>query len=551
MPAEPTVTSQPESIGTLKRRFSLHGDAWTRLLTWGVRNVPPPLEPPLLVFWSTVFFLLAGRQRRAMVANLRTLFPRDSWLRAQGRAWRIFWSFANTEVEAVHCLDLGAKFDWEVEGREHFDQLANAEDGAIILTAHMSNYDVAAFLFANRLRKPLHTVRAPESTPELQALKEAERQRLFAGHVKIHYNKQADDALGLELLRALQAGDVVAIQGDRLVGEAATATADFGGLPVMLPNGPFALASIAKCRVFPLFIVRMGRRRYRIICQPPLMITRDRQPGPGRHGFSSAMDAWGGLLAQVARKYWFQWYVFEPLFPPGAKWPGDPQASKIEKLPRDSAEFAPSRCGTASMKFGGFLSLWFWKKVGNRSRIAAPECFLASSPDLYGAEIVLYSIVVPASVAGLFAGWLDHAGWAGGWLVLGWIMLAPIWLPLLLMALLAAVYVLLVPLCMLLRPGPILRHRLHWWGLWSVLAGVSFLTIYSSFLEILRLGPDKNISWSMGSALLAAFLVCSVLSQNIVAALLLPLFRRQISKLEATLPLNKLPEQLGKDCEKE
>jgi lauroyl/myristoyl acyltransferase len=526
----------------LKRRFSLHGDAWTRILNWAVRNVPAPLEPFLLAFWSTLFYLLAARQRRAVVGNLRALFPRDGLLAAHARAWRVFWNFANTEVEAVHCLELGLKFDWEVEGCQHFRELVAATEGTIIVSAHMGSYDVGALLFAKSLAKPFHTVRAPESTPELQALKEEERDRIFGPLLRIHYNTQAADALGVELLRALQAGDVVAIQGDRLVGNVAVATAgaDFGGMPVEIPSGPFALAAAARCQVYPLFIVRLGRRRYRLICKEPFSVQRERAPEPGKHPLSAGMDAWGAVLAEVARKYWFQWYVFEPLFPPGVKWPGDPRPPAVERRPQQPALYAPGRCTTSMLKAG----LLLMAKLGVAQRRDAPlpgvDTYLSDSPDMCAEEATSYSLLYPLASGALLIGSLHHllGSWPAWVTGLG-LALAPLWLPVMFQLLLLLIWAVLRPARVFFKLPMADGRAAHWVALQTLLTVLAELYLFY-FGEVDLLSLDLGTLGAWGAIFLAGFTL-----YNLVAFLLLQSLGKDAERMQEELHLQRLPENLA------
>ena len=50
------------------------------------------------------------------------------------------------------------------------------------------------------------------------------------------------------------------------------------GRDAALPIGPFILAQVARCEIFPLFIARAGYRRYRIITGKPFTCPRNDRP---------------------------------------------------------------------------------------------------------------------------------------------------------------------------------------------------------------------------------------------------------------------------------
>ena len=76
--------------------------------------------------------------------------------------------------------------------------------------------------------------------------------------------------MAFDLLNALRAKEIVSIQGDRVMGDSARERAQLFGHAVELPAGPFILAQVAEVPIYPLFIVRLGYRAYKIIVYPPI-----------------------------------------------------------------------------------------------------------------------------------------------------------------------------------------------------------------------------------------------------------------------------------------
>ena len=291
-------------------RWGVFGDLPTRCMTQGLRVVPGFLEPVLIGGWTLLFFLVARPQRRAVAGNLQALFP--DWGRCQATvgAWRVFWNFALTFVDAQRCETATGAVDWAVDGLAALEDLANRKEGCIILTAHMGNYDLAAPVFASRFRRTLYTVRAPEREPETQALHELEIRRKEALHPNFRtlYNKDGN-LLGVELAHLLGQGAIIAVQGDRVIFDVSPMAVEVEpGLTMRLPKGPLFLARATGAPCFPLFIVRDGWRRYRVLVLPEVKLP------PRRRGLEDdAATIWAATILAVVRKHWRQWYVFEPL----------------------------------------------------------------------------------------------------------------------------------------------------------------------------------------------------------------------------------------------
>lgn len=291
---------------TWSRRFLVHGVFWRQLLRWGVLNVPIWLEPAAIATWSLVF-LLWGPGRRGVMRNLTAILPGSTALGNFVRTYRVFWNFAWTITDNVRFKETRVHPDWEFEGLEHFDRLNAEPGGAIILTAHMGNYDLGAHLFAQNSDRRIVIVRAPEIDPETRKYEEELHERT-AAELKIDFSTRANE-LALDLLHALREGAVVAIQGDRVTPGIASIPASLFGKRTYFPAGPFALAMSARVPIYPLFIFRHGRRHYRLITGAPFEVvrTRDREAA-----FTQALEHWTRELESVLRQAWFQWFAFEP-----------------------------------------------------------------------------------------------------------------------------------------------------------------------------------------------------------------------------------------------
>ncbi|HXA09899.1 MAG TPA: lysophospholipid acyltransferase family protein [Chthoniobacterales bacterium] len=294
-----------------RRRFAVRGVLWRHYLDFGLTNVPFYLQPVMIFFWTIFFFFLAAPARRAILSNLRVVLPGSSPLLNLGRAWLTLYNFAWTISDAANDRLAQTEFAYEMEGAEFLDQLAAAQ-GAVLLTAHMGNYDLGAAIFARRFRREIRMVRAPESDEQTAQHLGASLERAGAGAVKVAYNTSSM-ALPFELLNAIRQGEIVSIQGDRAVEPGSQRAAQLFGQVVRLPDGPFMLAFVTEAPIFPLFIVRASYHRYKIIARAPIYC---RSTGRGREpALEAAMEAWCRTLESVVAAHWSQWFSLVPIFP--------------------------------------------------------------------------------------------------------------------------------------------------------------------------------------------------------------------------------------------
>jgi hypothetical protein len=73
------------------------------------------------------------------------------------------------------------------------------------------------------------------------------------------------------------------------------------------------LALATGAPIHPLFAIRVGWRRYRIVELPPfycVATSRDREAAIAEAATLWAQD----ILLPLIREHWAQWFVFEPVF---------------------------------------------------------------------------------------------------------------------------------------------------------------------------------------------------------------------------------------------
>ena len=288
-------------------RFKVKGVFWRQFLRWAVLNVPLWIEPQVIAFWS-LFFLLWGPGRRGVMRNLAVIKPGSSAIANFFRTYRVFWNYAWTITDNARFKELRMIPEWSFIGSEHFEPLIREQSGAIILTAHMGSYDLGAHLFAASTTRQIVMIRAPEVDPTTRRYEESKIGRTTDDGLRVGFNTSGD--LAFELLDAVQRGELVAIQGDRVTPGIATTPVTLFGRSTQIPSGPFALAMAARVPIYPMFVVRSGYRSYTLITGAPITVERS-----GRNrDFGPAIAQWIAQLESVIRDYWFQWFAFEPFY---------------------------------------------------------------------------------------------------------------------------------------------------------------------------------------------------------------------------------------------
>jgi predicted LPLAT superfamily acyltransferase len=220
-----------------------------------VKRCPFFVEPIFLAGYTAIFFLLCRDARRAIVSNLGVILPGSTGWANWWRASAVFWNFSESLTEAARVRNGEDVIEWEIEGKDYLQKLTRSDAGAILLTAHMGNYDVAARMFAGSFSRRVHAVRAPERQSDAQEQRRRELEGdAEAENLVIQYN-ESSGMLGVDLAKAIQDSEVVAIQGDRVLFGVAAVEASFDEeFALRIPKGPLVLGAMTGCQVYPVFL---------------------------------------------------------------------------------------------------------------------------------------------------------------------------------------------------------------------------------------------------------------------------------------------------------
>ncbi|HEX6851786.1 MAG TPA: MMPL family transporter [Candidatus Polarisedimenticolaceae bacterium] len=312
--AEPAPPPHAPEGGRARRwlgRFHVTGVFWFRFHLFGVRHFSWGARVGVPAF-TVVFFVALRRIRRAVASNLEAVLGPCGPIERERRIWRTFLSFAWCLTERYENLAGVAKMRFEIEGLEHWTPMADSPGGFVMLTAHVGNWESASMLPASRFDRRVHVVREEELDPRAQEFVRGLLTSRGATPYLTHFATH-DTSLGLELVDALRAGDVVALQGDRPRQAGRSIEGTLFGRSFRIPNGVPALARAAGVPLLPVFVLREGRRRYRIVFHEPIRFA----PGLSRADSEAAFAARVGANLEAAiRRAPEQWFCFRELWPP-------------------------------------------------------------------------------------------------------------------------------------------------------------------------------------------------------------------------------------------
>jgi KDO2-lipid IV(A) lauroyltransferase len=251
-------------VVTKQRRFALEARA-AAAAAWLVARLPRRAMLALGRFLGRMWGELDRRHARIAVANLRRAFPQ--W--DEPRAWRtarevyahfgaalldVLWLEGRPRETVIALL--------EVQGREHVDAAMAAGKGALLVTAHIGNWELHGlahgFLFG-----AIGVVARPLDNPALDERLCAVRAQ--GGNTVIYKRK----ALAT-VLRMMRDGRGVAVLIDQNMQLGDGIFVEFFGQPAATTTVAAALALKTGCALVPTHTVLRGDGTYRLRYDPPL-----------------------------------------------------------------------------------------------------------------------------------------------------------------------------------------------------------------------------------------------------------------------------------------
>jgi len=235
----------------------------------GARYGPPCFVKYSPALFGAAFACALPEVRKGVRANLRRLKGPRSALTEHADIFRTFIAYAHCFAESIAGDRREARMSKPVvRGREHLERVLAEGRGAVLVTAHTGAWDAAASLLARDYHADVVVVMAAEKDAAARAV--SDRVRARSGVRIAHVGDHALDAL--PLLGHLRRGGLVAVQLDRAMNPHTAIGVRLGGLPFLVPRGPFQLAKVSRAPLVPVFARRLGYFRYEVTVLEPIRV---------------------------------------------------------------------------------------------------------------------------------------------------------------------------------------------------------------------------------------------------------------------------------------
>ena len=153
----------------------------------------------------------------------------------------------------------GKRFNINIIGNENYENLINEENGFIMLSSHIGNYELAGY-HLKATKKNIYALIFGGETETVMK----NRSKMFDGHNINMIPVKSDMSHLFEINNALRDGNIVSMPGDRIFGSAKYVDLMFLGKNAKFPMGPFAIAAQRDVPIISIFVMKEATYNYTI-----------------------------------------------------------------------------------------------------------------------------------------------------------------------------------------------------------------------------------------------------------------------------------------------
>lgn len=218
-------------------------------------------------------------------------------------AWYVYLNhckFSQVVIDRF-AMYAGKKFKVEVEGMDIFSSLASRDEGFVMMSSHIGNYEIAGYSLVSDTK----TINAVVYGYEKQSVTDNRNNMFRKTNIRM-IGIREDMSHLFEIDRALAAGDIVSFPSDRYMGATKTITAPFLGQEAKFPMGPFSVATMRGLDAIAVNTMKEGSRSYRIYVTP---LEYDKSASR-KEQIRQLSAAYIAELEKRVRQYPAQWYNF-------------------------------------------------------------------------------------------------------------------------------------------------------------------------------------------------------------------------------------------------
>jgi len=269
-------------------------------LKWFFARLSPSAAGHVGIILGDIYRILDRRHRRIARQNLRLAFGDTISEKEINRITKeVFRNIGQTAVEFFQIPTLTYDKALDIitpEHRERLDDCLRAGKGVVLLASHFGNWELMATAGAVAGYK-ISAVARPLDDPDLEKIVREIRES--SGLQIIPRRTSA-----LAIVRTLKRNQIVGILADQNTRKQ-NVFVDFFGTKAATTPGPALLALRTGAELVPVFMLREGPGKHRLIVEKPVEVVRT---GDQEADVVATTQKCANTLEEYVRKYPSQWF---------------------------------------------------------------------------------------------------------------------------------------------------------------------------------------------------------------------------------------------------
>lgn len=214
-----------------------------------------------LLYFVCAYYVCFDRSAvRAAAAYISRRFPNSSRASQLIAVYRLFISLGRNLVDRVYMRSSLGAFDIRFPGFESLRAVvAQREKGFVLLMSHLGNWQLVMNALPKFDRK-VHLLMRPEDNPAVRTALDI----AGTGGTVATISPSSDAGGVLQMVKVIEAGDIVAIMGDRSY-SGSSVEVRFLGEPARFPHAAFSLGAALACPVVALLSKKVTIQRYELM----------------------------------------------------------------------------------------------------------------------------------------------------------------------------------------------------------------------------------------------------------------------------------------------
>jgi len=264
------------------------------IFLWMIKRLGLACAYALLKFVAIYYLFFSKRANEGLISFFRKIkIPDPTSISNRYKAFDLFGQSLIDKLATY--MGAGQKLSFDFNNEEKLHELAARGKGAILLGAHLGNWEIAGQLMY-RIDTSIHIVMLDNEQHQIKSLLEKHATGKSFSIIPI----SDDMTFVLKIKQALDSGGFVCMHADRFMPGMRTLKTELLGHEATFPFGPFFLGSKLKAPVAFVYAMKDSKYHYQFSCSEEY---KDEKP-------EDLLNYYVAHLEGQAGKYPHQWYNF-------------------------------------------------------------------------------------------------------------------------------------------------------------------------------------------------------------------------------------------------